>query len=246
MKVLVSVAAILAVSVSAASAATLQIESDNPPNWDRLSTIQTGTVGDVRVEASTTLGVWNTTFNDENTIGYTREAYFGDLSQPAGTTGDQFNQAVRNGNLFTTSIMFLDEIVDPIFYILDIDLVGASVTFTGGWSSIHVSADGSLFENTITALSGVLQDPATPGAHAAVQYAGTWSAGSTFDFLWDFTNAQASGGENVAIGIGTLMSGGGGGGGGDPQPNPIPLPAAGWLLIGGLAGLAGVRRTRAG
>lgn len=29
-----------------------------------------------------------------------------------------------------------------------------------------------------------------------------------------------------------------------PPTNPVPLPAAGWMLIGGLAGLAGLRRRR--
>ena len=101
-------------SATAATAASLQIDAEDPPDWDRLATTQTGTVGDVGVEATTTLGLWNATFNDEQTIGYTREAFYGDLAQPSGTFGDFFNQAVRTGNLFTTTITFLDAITDPI------------------------------------------------------------------------------------------------------------------------------------
>ena len=219
---------------TSASAATLQIDAIAPPAWDAASATQTGTVGSTRVQATTTRLPWNGTFNDETGSAYTNVA-FGSLAQPDGTTGDAFNQAVRPGDVFDLAITFLDPILNPIFYIVDIDLIGATVGIEPGWSDIKLTADGVLSGNTLGTTSGALQG--TPGASAAVQYMGSFDSGATFTFGWDFSAVATTGGENIALAIGTLS-------GGVTPPSPIPIPASGLLLGTALIGVAGLRPRR--
>lgn len=75
----------------------------------------------------------------------------------------------------TVTITLGGDLVDPILYISDIDIVGASVTFAPDGSFMTNSADGVWNGNTLTATSGANQG--TPGAFGAVQYLGTFSAG---------------------------------------------------------------------
>jgi hypothetical protein len=223
-----------------ANSTTLQIAADSPPDWDANATTQTGTVGSVRVEATSTDTVpWNSTFNDDHNL-YAR-AYNGSLAQPDGTVGDAFNNVISNGDDFQVDIKFLDSIEDPIFYVIDIDMVGGRVSFNSGWDSIELSDDAELDGDSVYSISGAFSDPFTLGASFAVQYLGLFEADTIFSFLWDFTQTDTSAtGENVAIGIAVFDE--------IPPPlNPVPLPAGGFLLISGLTalGFGASRRVRA-
>jgi len=215
---------------SFAQASVLQIFTpETAPDWDETSAVQTGTVGGAGVSVQNTISTWNSTFNDER-INYSDSGQFGSLAQPAGTSGDFFNIQVFNGAVFSTTVTLQDALLDPIFYILDIDTVGATAQFEPGGDLFQVNADGSFTGNLLTANSGLLEG--TNGAFAAVQYNGLFGAGATFTFDFNFAVTSTIGNENIALGIAT------------PDIAPVPLPAAFPMLVAGLSVFGWVGRRR--
>ena len=193
---------ILAMFVATApayAALTLQIDSTgpNPDDWDENQATQTGSVGSTPVSATTTRLPWNGTFTNDNGS-YSSSSLYGTLAQPAGTTGDFFNIRISEGDIFSTTVVLGGSLLDPIFYIGDIDAVDATVAFPSGGSIFQNNADGSFSGDTLTALSGAGQG--TQGAFGAVQYTGLFAAGTEFkfDFSFDTNNFSA---ENVGLGI---------------------------------------------
>lgn len=213
--------AIVAVCLAPAGAGATAMALQVTEPWQLMGP-NTGTVNGVTVTAVSGGDAWTAGFN--NDVGTYSSSLFGSLRAPAGTVGDFFRVAYSQGDVDTVTITLGGDLVDPVLYISDIDIVGASVTFAPGGASMTNSADGVWNGNTLTATSGVNQG--TSGAFGAIQYLGTFGAGSTFTFTADFTNAAVTGGDFVAYGIVVL----------------VPEPGVVFLLAGAL--VSSLRRRR--
>jgi hypothetical protein len=152
-----SVALLLA--VGPAAGATLQIDAP----W-QTSGSNTGSVGVAGLTA--TSAHWGPDFGDQS--GIYGNAGFGALALPVGTIGDFFRinlgASARND---TFTIVFADPIQDPIFYLIDLQGVGGTVTVTGGGTTFTANADGVWNANVFSVTNGF---PTGGSASGAVQY----------------------------------------------------------------------------
>ncbi|MCG8695629.1 MAG: PEP-CTERM sorting domain-containing protein [Minwuiales bacterium] len=218
----------LAMGGVSASAAVVQINTpQTPPDWNENSATQTGTIGSTPISVTTTNLPWNTTFNDEN--GLYASTVFGSLVQPAGTTGDLFTLSIQEGDVFSVSVRFGGALLDPIFYIVDVNTVGAEMSFPSGGTTKEVSAAGTFVGDVLTHVA------AGDRTDAAVQYTGLFPANSEFVLGFDFDTNNFSR-ELIALGIAAteVMENGG--------SSDVPAPATLTLLGAGLAGLGWARR----
>ena len=217
---------------TATSAATLEINGtgeDGSGAWNADAEVQTGDVGGVNVQMTTTRLPWGATFVDDNSL-YANTTFYGPLAMPAGTTGDYFTQQTSGNPTWSWTLTFLDEIVDPIIYIIDADNVGGTVTVQSGWDLLQGTDDFSIDGDVFTITSGA---PATRGMDFALLYEGTFVAGTSFVFDWDYSQANSPFFDGMGLGIATVDD--------TVTPPPIPIPASGMLLLGGV-GLLGLRR----
>jgi hypothetical protein len=160
---------------------------------------------------------WLANFGDQ--ISYAGANRFGSLAAPSGTLGDTVGHSLATNQVDTITFTLGAPLVDPIFQISDIDIVGAKVTVTPGAAVKTSNADGFWAGDTLTATSGSIQG--TIGAHGAVQYLGTFAAGSVFSFTADYTGIS-SGSDFIAYGVYVL----------------VPEPGSALLLLVGVGGLA--------
>jgi hypothetical protein len=203
------------VLAGAASGATLQI--DTP--WN-LSGANTGSVGGTALSATASTG-WSPAFGDESAI--YAYAGFGSLALPAGSVGDFFRIDLGTqapaGLTSTLTVTLAGALEDPIFYLIDLNGVGATVTVSPGGSSFTTTAEGTWNGNLLTMSSGTRLD-------AAVQYSGVFPAGSVFSFAIDYGETTGISSDSIGLGIAT----------------PVAEPSALCLLA--LAAGAGARRLR--
>ncbi len=202
----------------AASAATLQID----PPWATPSGANSGSVGGARVSATASTG-WGTGFGDESSI-YSSAA-FGALALPAGSVGDflrvDLGTQTPSGLSSTITVTLVDALQDPIFYLIDLNGVGATVTVTPGGSVFTSTPAAAWSGNLLSMTSGTRLD-------AAVQYQGLFAAGSQFTFAIDYAATTGISADFIGLGIAT----------------PVAEPGA-LLLLASEAG-ACVRRVRRG
>jgi hypothetical protein len=180
----------------------------------------TGNVGTTAVAAESETDSFNSTFSSGATYG--RSDLFGSLALPGGTTGDFFtfaySQVAKDTDKITVTLG--GPLSDPIFYITDIDVIGASVTVAPTPDLFTHNVDGMWTGNTLSAVSSD-----SVGAFGAVQYLGLYDNGSPFTFDVDYTPDGPGQNDWVGIGIGV-----------------IPEPSSAALLALGLLGLAAARK----
>lgn len=205
-------------------AATIQI--DGPPgggnDWDETQATQTGDIGGVEFEATISALHWHTIFQDDNAP--YASSFFGPLAQPTSSGDFMLFAAAPSFDVFTITITLKDTLVDPIFYVHDVDWVDAEIGFEAGADQTF-GTHGAFANNTFTS------DGTAPGGAFAVRYAGAFAANSTFEFSIDYSNSTNIGSELVGMGIGTL--------------EVIPVPAAVWLFGSALCLLGWMRRITA-
>ncbi len=163
----------LAGTPGAAGALVLQI--DEP--WATAGP-NTGTVGETAVTLTSSGDRWRSSFTDESPL-FSRADLFGAGAQPAGTIGDFAVLSFGPGQSDLLQVEIAGPLLDPIFFLTDIDVVGATVTVTRGGAALVSNADGQWTGQTLTTLSGA---PDTVGAFATVRYAGLFEAGTSFGF----------------------------------------------------------------
>lgn len=204
---------------SIATAAPLTLQLDLP--W-KTSGSNTGTVGAVSIVATSSGNRWESMpILDQS---YVSTSQFGTLSPPSGTVGDMFRMSYSGGAVDDLVITLNGALTNPVFLIVDIDLVGARVTATPSPSVLTNNADGFWSGSTLTATSGVVQG--TSGAFGAIQYQGTLPAGTAITLHVDYTGATG-GADFVGFGLYVL----------------VPEPAL-FLLLGLAAFGVGGRRVR--
>jgi hypothetical protein len=209
----VAVALIMLASGSA-GADTLQI--DTPFNSTGTNA---GSVGTTPLTATSATNSWRSSFNDDVTT-YSRSDLFGFLAVPASEPpGDflPFQYSQLAADIDTITITLQAPIIDPIFFISDIDALGVVVTVSPGATAFSSNANGTWEGNAFTATAG----STAPGAFGAVQYGGTQSAGSQFTFRVDYSAPGPIANDFFGIGIAT-----------------VPEPSAGFLALVGLGALA--------
>lgn len=195
-----------------------QILQINDP-WSTTGS-NTGTVGAAGTTATSATDKWNPLgFIDENGS-YTDVARYGPLALASGSFGDFLNLRLEAGDTDLVTIVFDIAVINPTFFIGDIDRDLASVTVSPGGTTFTSNTDASWSGDTLSAVT-----PAGIGGAGAVQYLGTFAAGTPFTFSWDYTSTSGVA-EGVVIGIAA-----------------VPEPASAILLVGGLACLA-CRRQR--
>ena len=188
-----------------AAGATLQVD----PPWN-FTGANTGSVGAVRVTASAAPR-WGAAFGDQST--FYSSSVFGALALPPGNVGDFFRADLGTGTsagLTTTiTVTFLDPVTDPIFYLIDLNAVGATVTVSPGGTLFTTTATASWAGNVLAMTSGTRAD-------AAVQYHGVIPGGSAFTFAIDYTGTSGISVDFVGLGIATPV----------PEPEVLALLAA--------------------
>jgi hypothetical protein len=175
--------AVLSLALAAqAGADALQI--DTP--W-QTSGSNTGRLGALGVSASASH--WGSDFGDQSSI-YANAA-FGALAL-AGTIGDflRIDLDLASARTDTLRITLSDPLVDPIFYVIDPDGVGATITVTPGGTVFTTNADSVWAGDVLTVTSGFIEG--TAGGLAAVQYAGAFASGSVFTFALDYSAVPAA------------------------------------------------------
>ena len=218
MKLVAAVIGAMMIGAMPASAAVLQINTPfTPPDWNQNSATQTGTVGTAGVSITTNNLPWNTTFINDDAL-YS-SSLFGALAQPAGTVGDFATISASEGDIFTIEVSLGDALIDPIFYLVDIDTISATVAVPAGATTKVASADGSFAGDTLTHLVG-----GGDGTFGAVQYAGLFPASSIFAFDFNFDTNNFSR-ELIALGIA----------GDNVRPDSMPVPEPGTLTLFGLS-----------
>jgi hypothetical protein len=199
-------------------AVALQI--DEP--WNT-SGANTGTVGGSALTATSDGDKWLATLSNNDVGLYARVDLFGAGAQPAGTIGDFFGLGFGPGETDSFTITLQGALVDPVFFIGDIDVIGASITAPAGGVNLTSNADGEWNGLTLNTLSGAPQG--TAGAFGTVQYTGLFAANSTFTFLVDFT-PQTFSFDTIGIGVAA-----------------VPLPTVAFMFPAGLiVGLGWMRR----
>lgn len=206
----------------AASATPLQV--DTP--WSSAGP-NTGTVGSVSVTVTSSAGAWRTSFTDEVTW-YNQPGLFGALAvpvtEPAGDFfGLQYSQ--NAGDVDTLTVTLHGALTDPIFYFNDIDVTGVTLTVSPGGTTFSSNAQGSwagdvLAANSLTA----------PGTYAAVQYGGTFGAGTEFMFTVDYSGPGTGSTANDFFGLGIAVV---------PEPGVAALLLSALLVGGSLVHRAG-------
>lgn len=207
---------VLALFLAAApvGAATLQIGTP----W-QTSGSNTGTVGSAALTASSSH--WGPDFGDQSSV-YGSSA-FGVLAQPGGTLGDFFRINLgASARTDTFTITFSDAIQDPVFYLIDLQGIGGTVTVTAGGTTFTHNADSTWNGNVLTVTNGY---PSGGSASAAVQYQGAFAAGSVFTLQFDYSAVtSALQVDTIGIAIGT------------PLPEPTTSLLLGALGLGIAAG----------
>ncbi len=164
------------VGMSQAQAAALQI--DEP--WQSTGS-NTGTVDGAALTA--TASRWRGDFNNDTPL-YARPDLWGANALPAGTIGDFFSFQFGANTSDTVTVTLNAALTNPIFYIGDLDVIGATVTVSSNGTNFTSNADGEWVGDTLNVLSGAPQE--TTGAFATVQYLGTFAAGESFVFDIDY------------------------------------------------------------
>jgi hypothetical protein len=203
-----------------ADALVLQI--DTP--WNTSGT-NTGSVGTTPVTATTANDSWSASFGDELTFTYDWFDLLGALSAPPGTVGDLFALSFAPGDTEVLTLTLGAPLEDPTIILVDLDVVGASVTVSPGGDVFTANLDGQWAGDTLTVLAG--EEPGFAGAWAGVRYAGVAPAGTVFTLAFDYDGPEFSV-DHVLVGVHT--------------PAPIPEPGSGALLCGAVALLAAGRR----
>lgn len=209
---------ILATGAGPAWSDSIGLQVDTP--WMTSGT-NSGSVGTTGVTATSSNNRWNSDFGDDRTF-WGRMDLYGPLALDVGTPGDTFVLSFGPGTMDTLTIELSGSLMDPIFFINDIDIAGASVTVSPGGTAFFASTDGVWNGNTLTSVGGA---PETLGAFGAVQYGGLHSAGSSFTFQWDYSSTSGFSSEDIAIGIGLR----------------VPEPHAALLLLIAVGGAARYR-----
>jgi hypothetical protein len=207
---------LLAGLVRLAAAETLEI--DEP--W-MTSGSNTGTVGSSAVTLTSSGDRWLGTFTNDSTL-YARTDLFGSGAQLPGTRGDFASLTFGPGVSDRFEVSLSGPLLDPIFFIGDLDMAGASVTLSQSGATLTSNADGEWTGDTLTVLSGAPQK--TTGAFATAQYTGLFEAGFTFAFDIEYPLGFSV--DNLGIGIAAV-----------PEPAVV-------LMLGGLLLLLARRARR--
>ena len=213
-------------------------QSTTPNDWDENQATHTGTVGTTSLSINSTNTPWRSTYNADAPL-YGRTDLFGALAFTGSVAGDFFSMSFGGGQTDTITVTLSGPLMDPIFFIGDMDIVGSTLTIPAGWSSRTNNADSSYSGNVLTTNSGAVSNPPTPGAWTAIQYSGLFGPGSTFQFIFDFSNASFSN-DNVAFGIGVLNLAPTT----PPSTNDLPAPVPLAFVLFGLMGIGFVKRRR--
>jgi len=198
-------------------AAALQV--DEP--WQTTGS-NTGTVGNAALTAVSAQNRWESEFRNNDIGVYTLVNAFGSNALPAGTIGDLFTLRVGPFLSDTFTITLNDAIIDPIFYFVDLDADGSSITVPDGGTNFTNNSDAQWNGNTLLKLSDLPMG--SPGGFGAVKYLGTFGPQESFVFELDY-DLDGFGSELIGIGVGV-----------------IPLPPALLLFGSALGALAWWRR----
>ena len=218
-RIVAALAVALPISVVAAASSATVLQIDAP--W-QTSGSNTGSVGTTGLSASLDNDLWGASgFVDEN--GSYGSSAYGSLALP-GEVGDFFVVSLGStpgGLVDTMTITLSGTLDDPIFYFSDLDAIGGTLTVQPGGSVFENNGDGVWNGNTLTVLNG----GNGLGAVAAVQYGGSFGAGSTFVFTADYTGLGVSF-DSFLVGVGVS----------------VPEPATGLLLLVPALALGAIRR----
>lgn len=182
----------------------------------------TGSVGATAVSGSSANNLWrDPPFLGRNYF----DPVWGSLAL-SGESGHMFGVVYASGLLDTFTITLNGPIQDPIFYFLDLDGPGATITVPSGGTTFVCQLDCAWSGDTATILLGAPGPQGTSG-HAAVQYAGLYGAGSQFSFVFDYRGLSPVGGDIVGIGLGTRLA--------EPSSGVLGALAAGSLFVASAA-----------
>lgn len=200
-----------------AAPATLVLDLD-PSTWSTSGT-NSGLVGTTPVTGTATL--WNSSPGGPSTSSSNPNLY-GALALEPGLPADFFSLAFAQGDRDTLTITLNGPLRDPIFFLGDMDAVGATITVGGSPSVFTNNGDAAWNGNTLETQS--VTDEI--GGFGAVQYSGTFESGAVFSFDIDYSAATTPVSRDL-VGVGIAA---------------VPEPMTGLLLGLALAGLALARR----
>lgn len=203
--------------VSVVHAGALQI--DEP--W-QTSGANTGNVDGAALSAVSAGDKWDPILRNNDVTLYSRADLWGTNALPVGTIGDFLGLDFGPNQTDVLTITLNDELIDPIFYIGDFDVIGTSVSVPDGGSNFFSNADGQWNGNTLLTINA---GEGRAGSFGSVRYLGTFPAGKEFVFEIDYDVGGFSR-DLIGVGIGV-----------------IPIPSAA-LLFGSALGLLGWIRHR--
>jgi hypothetical protein len=144
--------------------------------------------------------MWRSVFKNDQAGLYT-SGVFGNLAKPPGTIGDFLGlQFGNNGLTDTLTITLVGTLLNPVFFISDLDMASSTVTIPSGWSERTNHPDSTWCgDKLLTTLA--CDQCGSRGAFAAVLYAGVYGPGTTFQFQFDYTNSGTFSSDGVGFGI---------------------------------------------